>query len=169
VSLHCSTSCAHKGKVANQSVEHQAQTNKRSHGDAGCGSDRCVNSGGGGAVGAPGRHPGARRRRNSRARRGRRGQGRRVHHDAHDEPLAFLAVPWLAADEAEESRAVEAELGGAAGERGERRAGVAGVEGQAVHHQHRVVVRVLEICERNGGCRNGSVRVMVGLLSKCGS
>jgi hypothetical protein len=75
-------------------------------------------------------------------------------------------VPWLTADEAEEAWAVEAELGGAAGERGERRAGVAGVEGQAVYHQHRVV-RILEICERNGGCRNGSVRVMVGLLSKC--
>ena len=70
-----------------------------------------------------------------------------MHHDAHDEPLSFLAVARLAADEAEEARAVEDEPGGAVGEGRERLRGVAGVEGGAVHQEHRVV-GVLEVCDR---------------------
>ena len=86
-----------------------------------------------------------RRRRWRGGRAWRRDDGR-VHHDAHDEPLSLLAVARLAADEAEEARAVEDEPGGAVGEGRERLRGVAGVEGGAVHQEHRVV-GVLEVCD----------------------
>ena len=87
-----------------------------------------------------------RRRRWSGGRAWRRDDGR-LDHDPHDEPLSLLAVARLAADEAEEARAVENELGAAVVEGRERLRGVAGVEGGAVHQEHRVV-GVLEVCQR---------------------
>lgn len=67
-----------------------------------------------------------------------------MHHHTHDEPLAGLAVPGLAADEEEEAVAIEEEGGVAVVEREKRVGGVAFAVGFPVHNQHRVVL-VLEI------------------------
>ena len=81
--------------------------------------------------------------------RGGRRSAERVHH-AHDHALPRLAARRHAADEVEEPRAVEPELGvgtaaAAAGEPAHRARRAAAVVVAAAHQEDRVVLRVLEI------------------------
>jgi hypothetical protein len=119
------------------------EDSQRCHdGNAGSSGNRCGCAGGMAAAVAR-----LRRRRRRCGGQAWRGDDCRLDHHPHDEPLSLLAVSRLAADEAEEARAVENELGGAVGEGRERLRGVAGVEGGAVHQEHRVV-GVLEVWQR---------------------
>jgi len=81
--------------------------------------------------------------------RGGRRSAERVHH-AHDHALPRLAARRHAADEVEEPRAIEPELGvgtaaAAGGEPAHRARRAAAVVVAAAHQEDRVVLRVLEI------------------------